>query len=181
MTLTLCTDRTAADWLTDSPLPWQRLVAFGPAGFAASARLRLLPDPAYPEQSENDVEAEEWRSGQLPVLFEVLAAGTTTPDDCSFCFWEGSGISWAGKPTGDGPKVVLPERAYWLFRGPATTPVAEEPAFVWPADRAWCFAFDVDPHWAGISGPIDLIDRLVADPRLDVVRADPDEPQPHYR
>ena len=51
---------------------------------------------------------------------------------------------------------------------------------VWPADRAWCVARDVDPHWAGIGGASSLITRLVTDARLDVVPADPSEDQPSY-
>jgi hypothetical protein len=54
-------------------------------------------------------------------------------------------------------------------------------AFIWPADRAWCVANDVDPHWAGIGADVSAIDQLLADPRLDVVPADPREDQPSYR
>jgi hypothetical protein len=39
----------------------------------------------------------------------------------------------------------------------------------------------VDPHWAGIGGQASLIDELIGDERLDVVRADPAEEQPFYR
>jgi hypothetical protein len=70
-------------------------VGFGPAGFDAYARLRFLPDPARPGQSEHDVEAEDWRSDQLPRLFEVLATHTATPEDCYFCVWEGFGVDGA--------------------------------------------------------------------------------------
>ena len=58
---------------------------------------------------------------------------------------------------------------------------AAEPAFVWPADRAWCVAKDVDPHWAGIGGAAALVTELTGDPRLDVVAADPTQDQPAYR
>jgi hypothetical protein len=51
---------------------------------------------------------------------------------------------------------------------------------VWPADRTWCVAKDVDPHWAGIGADDDAIEPLLADPALDVVRADPTQPQPRY-
>lgn len=54
------------------------------------------------------------------------------------------------------------------------------PAFVWPADHSWCFACDVDPHWAGIGGPPAAVDALVGDPHLDVVPARPTEAQPVY-
>jgi hypothetical protein len=100
------------------------------------------------------------------------------------------------RSTWDGPKLVLPHRAYYVFRGAVTdlgdwggpemwpgrsTTYVPDPAFVWPADRAWCLADDVDPHWAGIGADRAAIDELLADPRLDVVRADPDEDQPRYR
>src|SRR5699024_4341076 len=63
-----------------------------------------------------------------------------------------------------GPTVHHPHRSYHLFTGPLSDLGewgADEiapgmprrpmmPAFVWPGDRAWCIAADVDPHWAGI-------------------------------
>ena len=95
------------------------------------------------------------------------------------------------------PKVVVPNRAYWLFRGPlaevGTWVTAQgwpgtqcrldkaEPAFVWPVDHAWCVAMDVDPHWAGIGGTPALISELITDQRLDVVPADPTKKQPSYQ
>ena len=56
-----------------------------------------------------------------------------------------------------------------------------DPAFIWPADHTWCVANDVDPHWAGIGADLSAIDQLLANPRLDVVAADPREEQPTYR
>jgi hypothetical protein len=221
MSLTFCSDLAAADWIVHTTVPWQQLVCFGPAGFDAYARLRLLPDPVRPGQSENDVDVEDWRTDQLPRLFELLTACTTTPDDCYFCVWEGFGragrisaddsadlieqaaarpglapTSGASPSVPQAPKVELPHRAYWLFRGPLAEigrwDTAEawpgqarldgaEPAFVWPADHAWCVALDVDPHWAGIGGGTLLINQLIADPLLDVVSADPTTQQPLYR
>jgi hypothetical protein len=191
VSLTLCADVAAADWLVRSTLPWHQLVCFGPGGFDAYARLRLLPDPVRPGQSENDAEAEDWRAGQPPRLFELLASRTATPDDCYFCVWEGFGQ--LGSVT-DAPNVQVPHRAYWLLRGPLadigtwdgagpgqTQLAATQPAFVWPADHAWCVAWDVDPHWVGIGGDTPLISRLVGDPLLDVVPADPSAEQPSYR
>lgn len=227
MTLTLWTDTSPADWLAHRDLPWARLVSFGPDGFEAYARLRFLPDPDRPGQSENDVVGED-RPDQLPVLWQTLAEATSTPDDCWFCVWEGYGGPAA--PVDDGavrlddaaeiraatregarpglapaarhpaeplpPRVVVPHRAYWLFRGPLADVGAwenargwperlrldtPEPAFVWPDDHAWCLTKDVDPHWAGVGGTRALVDRLVSDPRLDVVPADPEQEQPLYR
>jgi hypothetical protein len=168
---------TAAGWIVDSDLPWQQLVGFGPAGFDSHARLRFLPDPVGPGRSENDADAGR-RTNQLPAL--LRGAGHPRP-------------RWAPQPVASPsmpelPKVVVPHRAYWLFRGPlgdvGTWDTAQGwpgrrrldaagPAFVWPADHAWCVAQDVDPHWAGIGGTRGLIARLITDPRLDVVPADP--------
>lgn len=95
------------------------------------------------------------------------------------------------------PKVVVPAREFYLFHGPLAAAgdwgeaspyngihlgrrFDPEPAFVWPADRAWCIARDVDPHWAGIGASQLAIDELIADPALDVVPADPAGIQPAY-
>ena len=55
-----------------------------------------------------------------------------------------------------------------------------DPAFIWPADHAWCIANDVDPHWAGVGADGSAIDELLADSRLDVVPADRSQDQPYY-
>jgi hypothetical protein len=55
------------------------------------------------------------------------------------------------------------------------------PAFIWPADHAWCVADDVDPHWAGIGADVSVVEELLADPPLDVVAADPRQDQPAFR
>lgn len=226
MSLTPCSDLSAASWLTVSDSPQQQLIGFGPPGFPAYARLRFLPDPAYDGQSENDIDEgidDEVPSetAQLRAVLETLARHTRTPDECYFCLWDGWGsdiyggdgariVDWQtrtvrpgpsiapafGPLVLSGPKVVLPDRAYFLFHGAASAfgdwGAAElwpgqprtnmpNPAFIWPADHAWCIADDVDPHWAGIGADTRAIDRLLADSRLDVVRADPRAKQPCYR
>jgi hypothetical protein len=85
VTLTLCSDLSAAGWLIASDWPWERLVCFGPAGFPAYARLRFLPDPAYEGQSENDVDLDEdapSETAQLRLVLDVLGHYIRTPSDC---------------------------------------------------------------------------------------------------
>jgi hypothetical protein len=207
-----------------SDQPWQQLVGFGPAGFSAHARLQFLPDPAYEGQSENDVEIDgdpPSETERLRAVLKVLTRHTRTPDDCYFCLWDGWGSDIEGddgmrilhRPGGTvrerpqvapafppsvlrGPKVVVPNRSYYLFRGAVSDfgdwGAAEmwpgkprlhmpDPAFIWPADHAWCIANDVDPHWAGIGADVSVIDELLADPELNVVPADPREDRPSYR
>ena len=219
MALTPCSDLSAAGWLLSGDRRWNELVGFGPAGFPAYARLRFLPDPAFEGQSENDVDDGGIDpSAALRTVVETLSRHTRTPDDCYFCLWEGWGSTIWGEPVDEGrpadtprrpriapafpssvlhgPKVAVPDRSYFLFRGRwadiGNWDVAElwpgqprrdmpDPAFIWPADHAWCIANDVDPHWAGIGADLPAIDELIANPDVDIVPADPREDQPCYR
>jgi hypothetical protein len=91
---------------------------------------------------------------------------------------------------------VIPSRDYFLLEGDVSdladwdatrawlgqrSLLDVPPAFMWPADHAWCIACDVDSHWAGIGAASTALDELLADPRLDVVAADPRAVQPEYR
>lgn len=203
VSLSICTDVSAADWLVASELSWERLVCFGPAGFPAYARVRFIPDPTHPDQREREAdlraslgEVEQWRA-----LLHLLAGETSDPTDCFFGLWDGWGFPDAayrwptfGIPSG----ARFPARAFFLFHGaladaeiwgpPAAAGIwarpefsgGGTPAFVWPSDHAWCVAADVDPHWAGIGATALTTQRLITDHRLDAVMADPDSPQPAY-
>ena len=160
-------------------------------------------------------------SAKLSAALQVLSRHTSTPDAYYFCLWDGWGWnedsadsalidfeSGSARPVSHEaarpgvapsspssahkePKVVIPNRAYFLFQVSEVGdrdlaqgrlwPDLPDPAFIWPADRAWCLANDVDPHWAGIGAGALAIDGLVADPLLDVVPADPRLDQPSYR
>ena len=193
MSLSLSTDTSAADWLVRSGIPGDRLITFGPAGFEAYARLRFIPDPVRAGQHEADAgiaadHPSDFEQARRAVL--RLAPFTSTPEDCWFCLWDG--YSDVELPSaGRGPLVELPHRSYVLLRGSLSDindweaalgpiPPYAPPAFVWPADHAWCFTSDVDPHWAGIGASRAAVDTLLADPALDVVPARPEERQPTY-
>jgi hypothetical protein len=206
MPLAACSDLSAADWIVASTLPWPRLVTFGPAGFAAYARVRFIPDPVREGQRESEAdpdaspdEVDQWRA-----LLQLVAAGTEDPADCYFALWEGWGFPESARrwPTfGVPPGAEIPARSYFLFHGslseaeiwgggaPAKAGIwglpefsrGGAPAFVWPSDRTWCIAADIDPHWAGIGASMPLIQRLIGDPGLDAVDARPDAEQPAYR
>lgn len=224
MALAWCSDVSPADWLTAHGTESWQLIGFGPAGFADYARLRFIPDPTDEDQSETDVDQDdipESEAALVGAVLDVLARHTTTPDDCFFCLWDGWGSTIHGgdglrladfdagtvtrgplmAPAFDqsvlnGPKVVIPYRDYYLFRGPLADfgdwgaadylpgmPRTDmpNPAFVWPADHSWCLANDVDPHWVGIGASTAAIDDLLGITATDITRADPTEPQPQYR
>lgn len=53
--------------------------------------LRIIPDPAFPGQRENDVHvgAEAMHdTDQIGVVLTALARYTETPEDCYFLVWE---------------------------------------------------------------------------------------------
>lgn len=91
-------------------------------------------------------------------------------------------------------RVCLPNRGYYLFAGSTgdlsdwgphlplgPSRRAPDPAFIWPADRAWCLVRDVDPHYAGVGADPAAIDALIQHTGLDVAAADPTQQQPLYR
>jgi len=200
VTLQYCTDVSAADWIVQADIPWTQLLEFGPPDFPAYARLRFIPDPTPPGQAEGDVDiAEDHPSDmqQTQRALDHLRHFTATPEDCYFCVWEGYSDVNFRLSVLDGPMVIITRRIhyrrYFLFHGSladlgswnetfdggdayADLP----PAFAWPLDHSWCFASDVDPHWAGIGAEQAAIDTLLNAPDLDVVPARPTEPQPTY-
>ena len=190
-------DLAPAGWLIGDPAPWQQLVGFGPSGFEAYARLRLIPDPVHTDQSasEHGTPEDEPDLTKLRLLVSELIPHTTTPEHGYFCFWFG----FTGAVEGEGlrcppvrrsqidgaPLVRLPHRDYYLFQGPLNAIDRWEagellPAFVWPQDQAWCAAADVDPHWVGVGASERAVRDLLSSPELDVVAADPREPQPYH-
>jgi hypothetical protein len=120
----------------------------------------------------------------------ALARYSSSTDSCYFCLWEGHSGTLRDPRLVRGPVVTLPHRRYVLFTATLAelenwndlfdSPVNSPPAFVWPADHRWCFASDIDPHWAGIGADTDVIAQLVDDPSVDAVPADPAQEQPTY-
>lgn len=193
MPLIPCDDLSGAGWIMGSDLPWGRLVTFGPEGFLTYARLRFLPDPTSPGEKEPSLGVDgpvEYRL--LRIAVSVLREHTHTTDDAYFCMWDG----WGTAPVLHGlPRVAVQERSFFLFRGalsdfddwnsprmagiPAGFAVPP-PAFIWPADHAWCVSLDVDSHYAGIGATPEAIAQLIAHRSLDVILANPAEQQPNY-
>jgi hypothetical protein len=194
VTLTPCSDRSAAAWITTSDRPWSQLVGFGPERFATYARVRFLPDPAFEGQAESDAmpHGDLSETTQLGLVVTLLSDHTRTADDAYFAWWDGWGTDVAGFSPArlEGSICHLPNRSYFLIRGSLIDfdrwsgrpdNIGEPgPAFIWPSDHAWCIANDVDLHWAGIGAASTAIDMLSGDLRLDVTLADPETSQPTY-
>ena len=82
-----------------------------------------------------------------------------------------------------GPRVHLPNRDYLLYFGPTEAVTAslsladsgQTPNLWWPEDRAWCVATEIDLAWTYVGGPAAMVKQLLADDRIEVVAADPNE------
>ncbi|HWD01565.1 MAG TPA: hypothetical protein VG674_03735 [Amycolatopsis sp.] len=184
MTLEYEANTAVAHWLVESGAPVGHLVLFGPKGYESYARIRFIPDPVGPEQREADVRLPPGQWSDLVQTQRVVRrlAEFTTAEDGYFAVWDG--YSDVPLPTYAG-LFELPHRRYAIFKGPLAAIdgwgfAGHPPAFVWPQDRAWCFAKDVDPHWGGVGATHEAVQALVDEPGLDVVRADPEQRRPHY-
>lgn len=124
------------------------------------------------------------RGAHLAALLDLLAWHTTTGDDCFIGVWHGHG--WLGEANlASSPELELDQRTFLIRRGPIEAArevgwrqfdgsfVPEPPNLVWPLDRAWFVASDVDLDSSYLGGSGDLIDALLADPLLEAWEVDP--------
>jgi hypothetical protein len=138
----------------DEDVTWAEVAAFN--GRTAHPAMEWASITGSWEFRGNDDQPGMWNDapaeGHLPVsvatrLAAALARHTTSPADCWFGVWNGFGFSPAG-----GLAFALPNREFWLLRGPvdlAAANLAEEPSeqsanLWWPDDRAWFVATDID-------------------------------------
>ena len=127
------------------------------------------------------------RDPQLAALCGLLAAHTKSPEDCYTGVWHGYG--WLDRADLPGSlELRLDQRIFLVRRGPIEmareigwrhpdqTFVPEPPTILWPRDRAWFVAGDVDLDSTYLGGSADLIDALLAEPRLEALEIGPGDP-----
>lgn len=137
---------------------------------------------------------------------DLLEAHTSTPEHCWFCLWEGYGQLSGGGAAGwlyvegarpgtqgpkppvfspeimSGPRVSIPGRDYFLLEGRLQgwehffDEWRASPEIVWPDDRAWCVASEIDLDSTYVGGSSELIESLLADDRFETLPASPDDP-----
>ncbi|MCD9198982.1 hypothetical protein [Aeromicrobium wangtongii] len=172
MSLTPLTDVSAADWFVDAPADQWTKICLGPPGYAAYARLHLVPADDE-DADDGDIDLTRFTA---EALRRILPRYTATPDDCFFGQWEGSGWEPPTPPAlqtfPSAPETPgeLPWRRYHLYSGSLQDSAGwdgGDPAhLMWPADRAWFVAKDVDPDWVAVAGSHELIDQILAEPTL---------------
>jgi hypothetical protein len=145
------------------------------------------------EPYEGSLESEP-----LTVLADVLSGFTR--GWCYFALWEGFG--WMRGSPGislsdghrvppafppdviSGPRLHLPHRDYLLFRGQLAdllnlgwtyaggTEDLQSPNLMWPADKSWFVATEIDYDSTLVGGSEELVDALLGTEGLEVWRVD---------
>lgn len=135
----------------------------------------------------------EWlEETEALALVSLLRAFTAKPDDAWFMLWDGfgdmQGSSIEGLPRGtihrapDPPDVpaelvgrTWAYRHYLVFRGPLDAIStwfewrSEGPNYLWPEDRTWIVATEIDGFSTYVGGPKECIDDVLASPLLEAL------------
>jgi hypothetical protein len=191
-----------ADWVVAAGEgTWCNVDAVVPAVFEAYARILvpLLDDEDHVVRwSDWPVqpvpEDVMWDCGGdprpvLPALLRLLQPATTSPAECVFGLW--TGATGGAMEVPPSPILHWPRmyRDYHLFLGPLELTLAigshstrdfpeaygTGPDVVWPRDRAWFLATDLDAPLCAVGGSESLIAAILGSPDLEAERTEPNE------
>lgn len=140
-------------------------------------RIALLPDD--PNAQPRWGSRPRAGHGPLPEIARALRPFTADPSRCWIAIWEGFGGLQMVEELAAAPKVRIPQREYFLFRGPLDAVLAlaraghpwQAPNLWWPDDRSWCVATDIDLDSTYVGGSRGCIEALLGDAALEVFAA----------
>jgi hypothetical protein len=167
----------------DTPVRWDVVAAWSGRMIHALAQWEPLSrpigeaDPGCPFVQPPDTGGLPPQ--QLAALCGVLAAHTSTPDRCFIGEWEGYVWPEMADPS-SASELRLDQRTFlvhqesigtagrigWRDRGERF--VQTPPTLIWPADRAWFVAGDVDLDSTYVGGSAEVVTLLIAEPDLEV-------------
>jgi hypothetical protein len=124
----------------------------------------------------SDPEVGNLAPAVLADMLEIIAGLTPDPGDCYHAVWDG----WGWLP-GEvlGPRLSHPQRDYLLFHGPlrAALSIGDEgtadwrppqsPSLLWPSDRSWLLATEIDFDSTLVGGSAELVEELLQAPRFE--------------
>ena len=157
---------------------WSGLVLDPYAEFASIA-LPPVPVNAPPPWSDQGPRHGSLYPPDAAVVIDHLRRATTKPERCWFCLWDGYGWSSDAIPESveNGPRVRLPDRSYFLYRGAVDAALLGYPGepmdhtanLWWPDDRAWCVASEIDLSSTYVAGSAALVSALVSEPAVEAL------------
>ena len=127
----------------------------------------------------------------LAALTAVLAEHTADPSRCYFGIWDGWGSPQNAAGTTPIGTISLPQRNYDLYAGPlrlatrfghrptANWILPQSPSLIWPGDRSWFVATEVDFDSTLIGGSAPLIFDILAITTLESWPVEPDDSVAH--
>lgn len=116
-------------------------------------------------------------------LVGLLRTATNTPAACWFGLWEGFGFLSEAQRAG--VSIAAQHRRWLLYRGAVeqlTNSFDSWPQsanLVWPEDRSWCLATEIDAQCTLIAGSGELISAIHDEPSLEVQAASPGDRLPN--
>jgi hypothetical protein len=184
---------------------WREVAAWSSIPLHSDAQFHTVALPAEAPLTPAPWRSQGPREGRLylpdaEALAETLRSFTASPEACFFGLWDGYGFNGVplaprGSPPAaplpdpisekirQGPLLRLPNRDYLLYTGPVEAITAsadmgygQTANLAWPADRAWCVASEIDLAWTYVGGSEALVERILADERIEALPADPDNP-----
>jgi hypothetical protein len=171
-----------------APVRWEAVAAWSGRTIHALAQWELLERPVgVPDSGSPFAEAPATGGpppGSLATLLDILAAHTSTPERCFIGLWEGYGWLDPADPQWE-VELPLDQRTYRVRQGPIDEASRvgwhwpnggfsqEPPTLIWPADRAWFVAGDVDLDSSYVGGTVALSTALLEHPDLEGWPVDP--------
>lgn len=140
---------------------WERSATWGPSTYEAHALVMS-------HDTDGTMDSE---LAALKRLVEVLRGHTSSPNAAYFCFWDGWGFEL------DAPKLESVARGYYVTSGPlngldgwpnSASTGDVSPAFVWPEDRSWVIAKDVDAEAIGLAASRSAIAAVSSEREFEV-------------
>jgi hypothetical protein len=167
---------------------WDAVAAWSGRTIHALAQWEFLECPVGVPDSRTPFDEPPATGGPPPAsldaLLDVIAAHTSTPERCFVGLWEGYGWLDRAVPPWD-VELPLDQRTYLVRQGPIDEArrvgwqwpdggfYQEPPTLIWPADRAWFVAGDVDLDSTYVGGTVALATALLEHPALEGWAVDP--------
>ena len=187
--------RLAEEAIIREPVTWTTVAAM--TGRTVHRRMQWRQIISRPSQQESVIDQridngetviDDPIEGTLPTsvatpLSEILLPHTQSPEACWFGVWVG--FAWeyrAGVPKTK--SIAWPYREWDLFRAPLDamrlcffeTVVEHQSAnVVWPPDRSWCVATDIDLVSTYVGGTARLVSDIVGSEVLEAFEVQPDD------